>query len=137
MCSSIATFRSQGWASSTTATTGKSRSELAISPRCGRAASTSRAASRRSKARPRCSSDSGSQAESGTRDLFLQLLDAPQAGVDTAPAQKFLVAAALDHSPSVEHDDAARRARGAQPMRHEQDRATGQRAAEVCENLLF
>src|SRR5262249_40391577 len=133
----MATFRSQGWASSTTATSGKSRSEPAISPRCGRAASMSRVASRRSNARPRCSSDSGSQAESGTRDLFLELLDAPEPGVDAAPADELVVAAALDHAPRVEHDDAARRARRSQPMRHQEDRAPGQRAAQVGEDLLL
>src|SRR5262249_28581020 len=121
MCSSMATFRSHGCASSTTATTGNSSSDPVTSPRCGRAASRSRAARRRSKARPSCSSASGSQAESGTSDLFFELLDAPETGVDAAPAQELVVAAALDDAPGLEDDDAAGGARGAKPVCHQEN----------------
>src|SRR6267142_359463 len=137
MCSSIATFRSHGWASSTTATSGKRSSDPVMSPRCGRAASMSRPARRRSNARPSCSSASGSWTESGTRDFLLQLLDTPEARVDTAPAQELRVTAALDHAPAFEDDDAAGRARGAEPVGHQQHGAPGQRAAKVGEDLLF
>src|SRR5262252_9802823 len=137
MWSSMAIFRSHGWASSTTATTGNSSSEPVMSPRCGRAASRSRAARRRSNARPSCSSASGSQAESGTRDLLFELLDAPETRVDAAPAQELVMASALDDAPGLEDDDAAGGACGAEPMRHQEHRPPCQGPAQVREDLLF
>src|SRR6185369_2745747 len=131
------TFRSHGWASSTTATSGKRSSDPPISPRCGRAASRSRTASRRSNARPSCSSASGSYAESGTRDLLFQLLDAPEARVDAGPAQELFVATALDHAAGLEDDDAAGRARGAEPVRHQEHRPPRERLAQVGQDLLL
>src|SRR5439155_9455188 len=67
----------------------------------------------------------------------LQLLDAPEASIDAAPAQKLLVSAALDHASGLEDDDATGRAGGAQPVRHQQHRSPGQRPTEIREDLLF
>src|SRR5262249_59637706 len=70
-------------------------------------------------------------------DLFLELLDAPEPRIDAGPGQELVVAAALDHAPGLEDDDAAGCARGAQPVRHQEHRPAGQRLPQVDEDLFF
>src|SRR5437879_1760298 len=133
----MATLSSHGWASSATAISGKRSIDPAMSPRCGRAACMRRTARRRSNARPSWSSASESYADSGTRDLLLELLDAPEAGVEPSPPQKLLVAARLDDASGVQHDDAIGRTGGAQPVSHEEDGASGHGPAQVVQDLFF
>src|SRR5262245_42469504 len=102
----MAIFRRYGWASSAAEITGKSTKALEASRRCARAAAQSRAASRRSKARPSRSSNSGSGGRSGTRDLLLELLDAPEPCVDAARPEQLVVPPGL-HDPAFDQDDDA------------------------------
>src|SRR3989338_3143436 len=136
MCSSIATLRSHGCASSASAISGNSRSEPPISRRCGRPACHKRAASLRSNAAPSRSAVSVSWRASGTRDLLLELLDAPQARVEAARPHEVVVAALLHHPPGVGDRAAGARLRGAQPVRREQPGPPAYGAAEVPDDLL-
>ncbi len=108
-----------GCASSTAAMSGNSAIDDHTSRWCGRAVAHSRAASLRSKARPSTSSYSASTTASGTRDLLLEPLHPPQAGVEPALRQERGVGPPLHHPAAVEHHDAIGTLGGPQPVRHQ------------------
>src|SRR5205823_12230320 len=137
MCSSMAILRRYGWASSAAAISGKRSVEPAMSARWGRAACQSRATSPRSKALPNFSSGSRSRERSGTRDLLLQLLDAPEPRIEPARVEELRVAPRLHHAPLGEHDHAIGDLGGAQPVGHQEHRPPGDEPPETGGDLLL
>src|SRR5439155_122511 len=106
----------------TSAISGKSPSAPPISDRWSRAASHKRTTSLRSNARPRRSSNSWPT--SGTRDLLLELLDPPEARVEPACADEVLVPSLLHDTSGVQHHDTVGELRRAQPVGHQEHRAS-------------
>src|SRR5437773_534112 len=89
----------------------------------------------RSKARP--SRSSNSTAASGTRDLLLELLDPPEPGVEAARADEVRVPPLLHDTSRVQHHDAVGELGCAQPVGHEEDRASLREGAELRGDLLL